>query len=121
VQACPFTVVEEFASIEFVTPLLAMLIVPLLVIGPPVNPGPVPTLVTVPALPPPLGKVCPLAKVIIPLFAIDKPVSPGVLPFEPNSRFNVADGLDESFWLGSACQRKSWGTAADVLLLYEDA
>ena len=43
-----FTVTELFASIVFVTPADGMLIVPVLVIGPPVRPAPVLTLVTVP-------------------------------------------------------------------------
>jgi hypothetical protein len=49
------TVTELLASIVFVTPAEGMLIVPLLVIGPPVRPAPVLTLVTVP--PEELGKV----------------------------------------------------------------
>jgi hypothetical protein len=113
------TVAEEFASIAFVTPALAMLIVPLPVIGPPVNPAPVATLVTVP-LPDP-GKVCPEANVITPLCPIESPVSAGVVPFEPNNKFNVPEGLLVSFPEGSACHRKSCVTAADVLLLYDDA
>jgi hypothetical protein len=44
-------VTELFASIELVTPPVATEIVPVLVIGPPVRPEPVATLVTVPAFP----------------------------------------------------------------------
>ncbi len=43
-----FSVRFEFCSIVFVTPALAMLRVPLPVIGPPASPAPLPTLVTVP-------------------------------------------------------------------------
>jgi len=50
------TVIELFASIAFVTPAEGMLMVPLPVIGPPVKPAPVATLVTVP-LPPVPGNV----------------------------------------------------------------
>lgn len=113
------TVTELFASIVLVTPADGMLIVPLLVIGPPVNPAPVFTLVTVP-LPDP-GNVWPDAKLIRPLLAIDNPVSPGVLPLEPNNRFNVPDGFDVSLPVGSACQRKSWLTADELVLLNDDA
>ena len=55
----------------------ARLNVPLPVIGPPVNPVPLPTLVTVPAPVP--GKVCPVANVIWPLLARLRPVSAGEL------------------------------------------
>ena len=67
------------------------------------------------------GKVCPEAKLISPLFAIDSPVSVGVLPFDPNSRFNVPEGDEVSFPVGSACQRKSSVTADEVLLLNDEA
>jgi hypothetical protein len=97
---------EEFASMLFVTPAAGILIVPLAVIGPPVRPAPVPTLVTVPPPLPP-GKVCPEAKLINPLLAMESPVSVGELPFDPNSRFNEPEGLDELFPVGSAIQRKS--------------
>jgi len=40
-----------------VIPLVASAMVPVLVIGPPVSPAPVPTLITIPVL----GKVCPAA------------------------------------------------------------
>src|ERR1035438_602410 len=53
------TVTEELASMALVTPAEGMLIVPLDVIGPPVRPAPVPTLVTVPFPVP--GKICPEA------------------------------------------------------------
>lgn len=118
VHVCPFTVVNGLTSIAFVTPAEGMLIVPVPVIGPPVKPAPVATLVTVP--PPVPGNVCPVANVINPVLAIDSPVSAGAVPFEPNSRFNVPDGLAVSFPEGSACQRKSCVTAAAVLLLYDD-
>lgn len=49
------TVTELLASMALVTPLEGMLMVPLLVIGPPVRPAPVLILVTVP--PELLGKV----------------------------------------------------------------
>lgn len=42
------TVTDECCSMVLVTPALAMLNVPLVVIGPPVRPAPPPTLVTVP-------------------------------------------------------------------------
>jgi hypothetical protein len=103
----------------FVTPAAGMLIVPLPVIGPPVNPAPVLTLVTVP-LPVP-GNVCPAAKLNTPLLPIDNPVSAGVVPPEPNNKFNVPVGLAVSFPAGSACHRKSSVTAAAVLLLYAEA
>ena len=80
------TVIEGFASMAFVTPAEGILIVPLAVIGPPVRPAPVLTLVTVP-LPPEPGKVWPEAKFIRPLLAMDSPVSAGALPFDPKSRF----------------------------------
>src|ERR1700674_851139 len=57
------TVMEGLASMLLVTPAAGILIVPLLVIGPPVRPAPVPTLVTVPPAP---GKVCPGAKLRYP-------------------------------------------------------
>ena len=113
------TVSDELASMVFVTPPVAMLSVPLLVMGPPVKPAPLPTLVTVPVPVP--GKVCPEANVTCPLLAIDKPVSAGVLPPEPNSKFRLADGDDVLFPTGSACQRNSSFTAALVPLLYADA
>src|SRR5271170_7502045 len=43
------TVSDGFTSMAFVTPLVAMLRVPLPVIGPPASPAPLPTLVTVPS------------------------------------------------------------------------
>ena len=43
-----FTVIEGLASIALVTPPVGILIVPLVVMGPPVKPAPVATLVTVP-------------------------------------------------------------------------
>src|SRR5580693_108855 len=49
------TVNDGFASIELVTPPVAMLSVPDVVMGPPVSPDPLPTLVTVPVP----GKACP--------------------------------------------------------------
>jgi len=53
VKAVPaVTISVGFASIEFVTPPVAMLTVPLEVTGPPVNPAPVATLVTVPEVVP---------------------------------------------------------------------
>jgi len=55
------------------------------VIGPPVRPAPVATLVTVP-LPVP-GKVWPEAKLTSPVLAMENPVSAGAVPFDPNSRF----------------------------------
>ena len=96
-----FTVTEGFASIVFVTPAVEMLIVPLLVIGPPAKPAPVAMLVTVPLVP---GKVCPGAKVTIPFFAIDSPValtSPGT----PYSKLSEAPGFDVLFPSGVLCQR----------------
>ena len=109
----------ELASMLLDTPPVGMLIVPLPVIGPPVRPAPVLTVVTVP-LPVP-GKVCPEAKLITPLLAMESPVSAGVLPFDPKSRFNVPDGFEELFPVGSACQRKFCVTGKEVLLLYADA
>jgi len=103
----------------FVTPAAGILIVPLVVIGPPVRPGPVPTLVTLPPPPPP--KVCPGAKLISPLLAMESPVSVGALPPAPNSRFNEPEGLEESFPVGSAIQRKSCATADELVLLNDDA
>lgn len=61
VQVLPSTVVAELVSIAFVTAPFGMLMVPLPVIGPPVNPAPVATLVTVP---PELGDA--LVSVIVP-------------------------------------------------------
>src|ERR1035438_4494038 len=52
---------------------------------------------------------------------MDKPVSVGEFPFDPNSRFNEPEGLDELFPVGSACQRKSCVIADELLLLNEDA
>ncbi len=102
-----------------VTPAAGILIVPVLVIGPPVSPAPVATLVTVP-LPVP-GKVCPEAKLTSPLLAIESPVSVGATPLDPNSRFNEPDGLAVLFPVGSACHRKSWATADALVLLNADA
>ena len=113
------TVTELLASMAFVTPAEGMLIVPLVVIGPPVRPAPVLTLVTVP--PSALGKVWPGAKLMSPLLAIESPVSVGKFPFDPNSRFNEPEGLEELFPVGSACQRKSCGIADELSLLNEDA
>ena len=113
------TVTELLASMAFVTPAEGMLIVPLAVIGPPVRPAPVLTLVTVP--PSALGKVCPGAKLISPLLAMDSPVSEGEFPVDPNSRFNEAEGLEELFPVGSACQRKSSVIGDELSLLNEDA
>ena len=98
------TVTNGLASRSFVTPAEGMLMVPLVVIGPPVRPAPVLMPVTVPLLVP--GKVWPEAKLIRPLLAIDSPVSVGELSFDPNSRFNEPEGLEELFPVGSACQRK---------------
>ena len=98
--------IEGFANIALVTPAGGMLIVPVDVIGPPVSPAPVLTLLTVPPLLPP-GKVCPGAKVNRPLLAIEKPVSAGVPPFDANNKLNRPEGLDELLPVGSACQRKS--------------
>src|ERR1035438_8111036 len=110
------TVTEEFASIAFVTPAAGILIVPLLVIGPPVRPAPVPTLVTV-AVP---GKVCPDAKVRIPFPATDSPVCLKTPPV-PYSKLSVAEVLAESFPTPSACQRKSYVTGPGVIVLNTDA
>src|ERR1039458_7988068 len=81
------TVTELLASMVLVTPLEGMLIVPLVVIGPPARPAPVLTPVTVPLLVP--GKVCPEAKLICPLLAMDKPVSVGEFPFDQIGRAHV--------------------------------
>lgn len=113
------TVTELLASIALVTPAEGMLMVPLVVIGPPVRPAPVSMPVTVPLLVP--GKVCPDAKLIAPLLAMDSPVSPGVFPFDPNRRFNEPEGLEELFPVGSACQRKFCVIGDELLLLNEDA
>ena len=51
------TVTEGFANMLFTTPAEGMLIVPLVVIGPPVSPAPVLTCVTVPPPPRPLPNV----------------------------------------------------------------
>src|SRR3984893_7257697 len=98
------TVTEELDSMLLVTPAAGILIVPVLVIGPPVRPAPVATLVTVP-LPVP-GKVCPDAKFRIPFEATDNPVwlrSPGT----PYSRLSVAPVFAELFPTWAACQRKT--------------
>src|SRR5712692_3492057 len=58
-----FKVTEGLASIALVTPVAAILMLPVLVMGPPVSPAPVFTLVTVPVP----GNVCPTTKVITPL------------------------------------------------------
>ena len=113
------TVMEGFASMALITPAEGILIVPLAVIGPPVRPAPVLTLVTVPPPPAP-GKVWPEAKLISPLLAMESPVSDGAVPFDPNSRLSVPEGLAELFPVGSAIQRKSCVTAFDVPLLNED-
>lgn len=93
------TVSEGFASIALLTPPVATLSVPLPVIGPPVKPVPLVTLVTV--LVP--GKICPVANVICPLLAMCSPVSEGLLVPEPNNRFSVPEGEDVSLPDGSAC------------------
>src|SRR5271155_1280656 len=92
------TLMEESASMLLLTPRAGMLMVPVLVIGPPVRPAPVLTLVTVPAT----GNVCPDAKVRIPFLAIDSPVSL-TSPLTPYSKFRVAPVFVESFPVGSAC------------------
>ncbi len=96
------TLSEEFASMVLVTPAAGMLIVPLVVIGPPVSPAPVPTLVTVPEPAP--GKVWPVAKERIPLLLTERPVSL-IDPVTPYSKFSVAEVLAVSLPTGSACQR----------------
>ena len=113
------TVTELLASMLLVTPAEGMLMVPLLVMGPPVRPAPVLTLVTVPPLM--LGKVWPGAKVTSPLLAMENPVSAGAFPLDPKSRFNEPEGLDELFPVGSACQRKSCVIGVALLLLNEEA
>ena len=75
---------DECNSMAFVTPAVAMLRVPVPVIGPPVRPGPLPTLLTVPEP----GKVWPTAKVKIPLLLIFKPVSAGEAVPWPKRRFS---------------------------------
>ena len=97
-------VTEGLASMALVTPAEGMLMVPVLVIGPPVRPAPVATLVTVP-LPAP-GKVWPEAKVITPVLATDTPVSTKS-PVTPYSRLRVALVSEESFPDGSASQRQT--------------
>src|SRR5258708_7019228 len=77
-----------------------------------------PILFTVPTLE---GNVCPDANVIAPLFEIDNPVSAGTAVPDPNSRFNLPNGVALSFPVGSACQRKVSFTAAFVLLLNDEA
>jgi len=114
------TLSDGLASMALVTPPLAMLKVPLLVIGPPVKPAPLPTLVTVPAPAIP-GKVCPEAKLIWPLLAIDRPVSAGVPVPERYSKFSVPEGLAVLLPAGSASQENSCGTAALVPLLNAEA
>ena len=103
-----WTVIRGLAIRSLVTPAGGMLIVPVVLIGPPVSPAPVLMPVTVP--PAVLGNVCPGAKLIRPLLAIDRPVSAGEFPLDPKSRFRVPDGFDELFPAGSACQRKSAGS-----------
>jgi hypothetical protein len=101
---------------ELLTPPVAMLSVPLDVIGPPVSPAPLATLVTVP-LPAAPGKVWPLAKVITPLLATESPVSAGGAPFEPNNRLSLPEGELLLFPTGSANHRKSWFCGLPALLL----
>src|ERR1700686_2821388 len=76
------------------------------------------TLFTVPTLD---GNVCPDANVIWPLLEIDSPVSPGVAVPDPNSRFNLPNGVAVLFPVGSACHRKVSFTAFSVLLLNDEA
>ena len=83
------TVIEGFANIALVTPPVAMEIVPVVVIGPPVKPGPVATFVTVPELAP--GNVWPGAKVICPLDAIINPLSAIALPPEAVCRSRLPE------------------------------
>jgi hypothetical protein len=99
-----FTVIDGVASMALVTPPVAMLSVPVLVIVPPASPAPATTLVTVPDPAP--GKVCPEAKVMTPLLATDRPVSAGATPFAPNRRCRLPEGFAVSLPVGSACQRK---------------
>ena len=68
---------------------------------PPVRSVPAETPVMVP-LPVP-GNVCPEANVKMPVLLIFNPVSAGLLVPEPNSRFNVPEGLVVLFPEGSAC------------------
>jgi len=89
------------------------------VIGPPVRPAPVATLVTVPL--PPEPESLARRKGYQSVARDGKPVSAGAVPFDPNSRFKEPEGDDVSFPVGSACQRKSCVTAAEVLLLNADA
>ena len=64
------TVKDECASMALVTPPDGMLSVPLPVIGPPVSPAPLPTLVTVPVP----GKVWPAMNVTFPVLLTAKAV-----------------------------------------------
>src|SRR5208283_2756539 len=96
------TVSDGLRSMALVTPPVAMLNVPLLVIGPPVNPGPLPTLVTVPVP----GNVCPATKVNAPVLAIESPVSAGAAPPEAKRRLRVPNGEGVLLPAGCACQRK---------------
>src|SRR4029077_12703157 len=84
---------------------------------PPASPVPADIWVIVPTP----GNVCPGANVSCPLLAMENPVGFGTTPFEPNRRLRIPEGLDESFPTASACHRKSWEIAVEVVLLNDDA
>jgi len=93
---------------------------PVPVIGPPVRPAPVATLVTVP-LPVP-GKVWPRRNSPAPCSHGRTPFPRAPVPFDPNSRFKEPEG-DDVVVPRRLClpSEKSCVTAAALLLLYEDA
>ena len=109
------TVSEGCCSMALVTPPVAMLRAPLVVIGPPASPAPLPTLVTVP-LPAP-GKVWPIAKVMRPVLAIENPVCAGAVVPEPKRRLREPEGKAVSLPTGWACHSKDCATAAALPLL----
>ena len=86
--------------------MVSMLSVPVLMMGPPVSPAPLATLVTVPLPVPVPGNVCPVANVICPLLAMCSPVSEGLVAPSPNSRFSVPEGAVVSLLAGSASHWK---------------
>ena len=111
------TVNDGCCNIAFVTPAVAMLGDPLVVIGRPVNPAPLPALVTVPAT----ANVCPDANVKIPALLSFNPVSTGAPGSTPNRDSALQKGCWCHFvWAQPATENAAACTFA-VLLLYDEA
>jgi hypothetical protein len=105
-------VIDGVASMALVTPPVAMLTVPVFVIGPPVNPAPVATLVTVP---PELGAE--FVSVIVPPSATlpppDNP-APGVTVIDGVASYTGSDAYRAGSSDWSSRQTSASGHAGDT-------